>query len=59
MRSVAIRGSLACLSILVVGKVWFDHVVLAKRYIGPINTQPAGDTMPPAVPTSRGRSELR
>jgi hypothetical protein len=34
-----------------VGRVWFDHMVLAKKYIGPINTLPAGDTVPPAAPT--------
>ena len=32
-----------------VGKVWWDHVVLAKKYIGPINTSPPGG--PPAAPT--------
>jgi hypothetical protein len=35
-----------------IGKVWFDHVVLAKRYIGPINTQAVGDTIPPAPPAT-------
>jgi hypothetical protein len=34
-----------------VGRVWFDHVVLAKKYVGPINTGPAGDTVPPSPPT--------
>jgi hypothetical protein len=35
-----------------VGKVWFDHVVLAKKYIGPINASPvSGDTVAPAAPT--------
>lgn len=33
-----------------VGKMWFDHVVLAKQYIGPINTS-ATDAIPPAPPT--------
>jgi hypothetical protein len=31
-----------------IGKVWWDHIVLAKKYIGPINTSPS----PPAAPTS-------
>jgi hypothetical protein len=35
-----------------VGKMWFDHVVLAKKYIGPINTGAVGDTVPPAPPTT-------
>ena len=34
-----------------VGRVWFDHAVVAKNYIGPISTAPVGDTMPPAAPT--------
>jgi hypothetical protein len=33
-----------------VGKMWFDHVVLAKRYIGPINTGSVTDIVPPAPP---------
>jgi len=33
-----------------VGKVWWDHVVLAKKYIGPINTSPVGGT--PAAPSA-------
>jgi len=33
----------------VVGKVWWDHVVLAKKYIGPINTLQLSNT--PAAPT--------
>ena len=32
-----------------VGKVWWDHVVLAKKYIGPINSV---SNPPPAAPTS-------
>jgi hypothetical protein len=34
-----------------VGRVWWDHVVLAKKYVGPINTSPLNDP-PPAGPTS-------
>jgi hypothetical protein len=34
-----------------VGKVWFDHVVLATKYIGPINTSAVSDAIPPAAPT--------
>ena len=34
-----------------VGKLWFDHVVLARKYIGPINTAAVGETIPPAAPT--------
>jgi hypothetical protein len=33
-----------------VGKMWFDHAVLAKKYIGPINTLPVGDSIAPAPP---------
>jgi hypothetical protein len=33
-----------------VGRMWWDHVVLAKKYIGPINTSPA-DVSPPSPPT--------
>jgi hypothetical protein len=29
-----------------VGRMWWDHVVLARKYIGPINTAPASDTTP-------------
>jgi hypothetical protein len=32
-----------------VGQVWFDHVVVAKQYIGPINTTAAG---PPVAPSN-------
>jgi hypothetical protein len=35
-----------------VGKVWFDHAVLATKYIGPLNTSAVGDTIPPAAPTA-------
>lgn len=35
------------------GRVWFDHVVVARNYIGPINTSSAAsDTMPPSPPTN-------
>jgi len=34
-----------------VGRLWWDHVVLAKQYIGPINTSPLNNP-PPAAPTS-------
>jgi len=34
-----------------VGKVWWDHVVLANKYIGPINTGPLSNP-PPGPPTS-------
>jgi hypothetical protein len=30
-----------------VGRVWFDHVVLARSYIGPINTSAVRETSPP------------
>jgi hypothetical protein len=33
-----------------VGRMWWDHVVLARKYIGPINTS-AGDTTPPSPPS--------
>jgi hypothetical protein len=32
-----------------VGKIWVDHVVVSRAYIGPI-TAPSGDTIPPAPP---------
>lgn len=34
-----------------VGKMWFDHVVVAKKYIGPINTAGPIDTVRPGAPT--------
>jgi hypothetical protein len=34
-----------------VGKMWFDHVVLAKTYIGPINAAAPSDTIRPGAPT--------
>ena len=33
-----------------VGRMWWDHVVLARKYIGPINTAPTDNT-PPSPPT--------
>jgi hypothetical protein len=33
-----------------VGKVWFDHVVVAKKYIGPLSTS-VPDTLAPSSPT--------
>jgi hypothetical protein len=33
-----------------VGKAWFDHVVLATKYIGPLNTSSVADPVPPAAP---------
>ena len=34
--------------------MWFDHVVLAKDYIGPINAGSVVDTVQPAGPTTIG-----
>jgi hypothetical protein len=35
-----------------VGRVWFDHVVLARSYIGPINTSMLSDPGPRVAPTN-------
>ena len=34
-----------------VGKVWFDHVVVAKKYIGPISTSASDAGDAPSPPT--------